>query len=163
MSPWCAACVRRLEMQQQEVWTAPEEVVRHWQEIFSWAYPTHRSWRPPGRLDWQCLTGALRKVAPGLLTLVEYLLGTLHARMREGANDLTLGRWWEHYRMRDGQDCVGVRLREVDAALYWHYRRADFAFVMAPPIGRDRWRFPKRLGMMVRVVSSGGVAPTRAA
>ena len=45
-------------------------------------------------------------VAPRLLTLIDYLLGTLHAWIREGANDLTLGRWWERYRMRDGQDCI---------------------------------------------------------
>ena len=152
MSPWCAACVRRPEMQQHEVWTSPEEVVRHWPEIFSRAYPTHRSRRPPGLLDGQCLTRALRRVAPGLLMLVDYLLGTLHAWIREGANDLTLGRWWERYRMRDGQDCVGVRLRAVHVALYWRYRRVDFAFVMAPPIVRDRWRCPQQLGMIVRVL-----------
>ena len=127
VSPWCAACVCRPEMQQHEVWTSPEEVVRHWLEIFSRAYPTHRSRQLPSRLDGQCVTGALRRVAPGMLTLVDYLLGTLHAWIREGANDFTLGRWWECYRMRDGQDCVGVRLRAVDTALYRRYRRGDFA------------------------------------
>ena len=54
--------------------------------------------------------------------------------------------------MRDGQDCVGLRLPAVDAVLYRRYRRVDFAFVTAPPVGRDRWRCLERLGMMVRVL-----------
>ena len=54
--------------------------------------------------------------------------------------------------MRDGQDCVGVRPRAVNPLLYSRYRRVDFAFVMAPPIGRDRWRCPERLGIILRVL-----------
>ena len=66
-------------------------------------YHTHRNRRPPGPLDGQCLTGALRRVAPGLLALVSYLLGTLHAWIREGANNFTLGSQHQ-YRMRDGAE-----------------------------------------------------------
>ena len=40
-----------------------------------------------------CLTGALRRVAPGLLTLVDYLLGNLHVWIREWSNNLTLSLW----------------------------------------------------------------------
>ena len=90
-------------------------------------------------------------MAPGLLTLVDYLLGTLHIWIREGANNLTLRRWSEHCHMRDGQHYVGVRLPAVDGVLYWRYRREDFAFAMAPPIGRDKWRCPEPLGMTVLV------------
>ena len=142
----------RSYMQHQKVWSRPEAVVRHWLEIFSHAYPTHGSRRLPGSLDGQCLTGALRRVAPGMLTLVDYLLGTLHAWIREGASVATLGHWWERYRMQGGQVCVGMRLRAIDAALYWRYPRTEYAFVMAPPIGRDRWRCPAWLGRMVRVI-----------
>ena len=110
MSLWCATSVRKPEMQQHELWTSPEEVVRHWLEIFYSAHPTHKRWRPPGPLDGQCLTGAPCRVAPWLMTQVDYLLGTLHAWIREGTNNLTVGRWWERYRMKDGQDCVGVHL-----------------------------------------------------
>ena len=72
VSSWCAACIRSFDMQQHEVWTSREELVPHWREIFSWAYPTHKSRRPPGPSDGQCLTGTLRGVV-GLLTLVEHL------------------------------------------------------------------------------------------
>ena len=54
--------------------------------------------------------------------------------------------------MRDGQDCVRVRVRAIDAALYWRYRRANFAFVMALPIGLDKRRCLERSGMMVPVL-----------
>ena len=57
VTSWCVACVRRPEMQQHELWTSPEEVVRHWVEISPRVYPTHRSWRPQGALDRQCMAG----------------------------------------------------------------------------------------------------------
>ena len=82
--------VRTPAIQHHEVWISPERVVWHWVEIFSWGDPTYRSRRPPGPLDGHCLKGALRKVALRLLTLVDYVLGTLHVWMREGANDFTL-------------------------------------------------------------------------
>ena len=81
-------------------------------------YPTFGRRRPPGLLDGQCVTGALCRVVLGLLTITNHLLGILHAWIRPGANELTLGWWWEHYRMQVGQDYVGVRLRAIAAALY---------------------------------------------
>ena len=95
---------------------------------------------------------ALHTLALGLLTLVDYLRDSLHTWIRVRAEDVTLGRWWEHYRMRDGQDRVGVRLSGVDGVLYWCYRRAHVALTTALPIGRDRWRCLERPGMMVRVL-----------
>ena len=50
-------------------------------------------------------------------------------------------------------------MRAIDAALYWHHMQTYFACVMAPPIGCDRWRCPKRLGMMVPVLLHWGALP----
>ena len=73
-----------------------------------------------------------------------------------------LGPWWDRYHMTDGQGCVEVRLRAVDAALHWRNTRVDFAFVMPPSMGRERWRCPRAAGDDgAGPLSSGGVAPRR--